>query len=186
VDGSRFWGFSELRRARGSLTIAEQVILGLLEGVMTVLGFIVVVFPLAVWSVPQQGQSANTIFYIVLTVGSVSFVSLIALTWLKSRLFRGRLPHEAPADGPTGYQAYLTWAEAKDKERQAELQLRSMKSSALQDFGVMARVAALLATVFVLLNLSAWAFTNSYYGDQLFLSAEQRWKLLHPDPWNWD
>jgi len=152
---------------------------------MTLLGFIVVIFPLAVWSVPQQGPSANTIFYIVLSVGCVSFFGLIGLTYLKSRLFRDRLPQDAPAGGETGYQAYLTWAESQENARRAERQVRSMKRSALHDFGFMVRVAALLATVFVLLNLGAWAVTSSHYGDTLFLSAEQRWKLLHPDPWDW-
>jgi hypothetical protein len=173
-----------LTHADGSRTIVEQILLGLFEGVVTVLGLIVVVFPLAVWSVPQQGRSATTIYYIVLSVGGGSFIALIALTYLKNLLFPDRSLEDVQADGQTRLEAYLSWSEAQEKARRAERQIRSTKGSALHDLGLMARVASLLATVCVLLYLSAWAFANFYYGDKEFLSADERWRLLYPDPWD--
>ena len=177
-----------MRRASGSLTIAHQITLGLIEGVVTMLGFIVVVFPLALWSVPQQGKSANTIFYIVLAVGCGAFIALIGLAYLKSRLFPDRSSQGAPAGGKPrlqAYQAYQAWMESQEDARRVERQIRSTKGSLLHDLGFMVRIAALLGTVFVLVNLAAWALMVFYYGDPEFLSADERWQLLHPDPWNW-
>ncbi len=152
---------------------------------MTLLGLIVLVFPLALWSVPQHGPLANTAFYIVLSVGIGSVVALIGLGYLKSLLFPDRSPRGTPVGGKARLQAYLTWDQTQADARRVENQLRSVKGSALHNFGYMARIASLLATVFVLLNLATWAFMDFYYGSTEVLSAEARWQLAHPDSWNW-
>jgi hypothetical protein len=178
-------GVSKLRPTGGPPTIANQIILGVFEGVMTLLGLVVIVFPLALWAVPQQGVLANTVFYIVLAIGSGSFVSLLGLVYLKSLLFPERSPRGTPAGGKARLEAYKTWSETQDDARKFRKQIRSIKGGALHDFGYMARIASLLVTVFVLLNLSTWAFMHFYFGSTEVMSAEARWQLLHPDSWNW-
>lgn len=174
-----------MRRTRDSLTTIDQIIIGVIEGVSTILGLIVVVFPLAIWAVPQQGVSATMIYYIVLTIGGVSFVGLIALIYLKGMLYPDRLSQEVAASKETRLQAYLNWSETQEEVRKAKNQLRTMKGSALHDIGFMIRIASLLATVFVLVNLSAWAITVFFLGDPEFITPHERWQLLHPDPWGW-
>ncbi len=174
-----------MKSTGGPRSLAEQMILGAFEGVMTLLGFIVIVFPLALWAVPQHGVLANTVFYIVLSIGSGSFVALLGLVYLKSLLFPERSPRGTAAGGKARLEAYKTWSETQDDARKVEKQLRSVKGGALHDFGYMARIASLLITVFVLLNLSTWAFMHFYYGSTEIMSAEARWQLLHPDSWDW-
>ena len=152
---------------------------------MTLLGLIVIVFPLALWAVPQHGELANTVFYIVLSIGCGSVVALIGLAYFKGLLFPERSPRGTPVGGKARLQAYQTWSQSQEDVRRIEQQLRSIKGSALHDFGYMARIASLLATVFILLNLGTWAFMDFYYGSTDVLSAEARWELLHPDSWNW-
>lgn len=152
---------------------------------MTLLGLVVIVFPLALWAVPQQGVLANTVFYIVLSVGCGSFVALLGLAYFKGRLFPDPSPQGQPEGGKARMQAYLTWAETQEHERRAEKHIRTVEGGALHDLGYMARIASLLATVFVLLNLGTWAFMHFYYGSTEILSAEARWQLLHPDSWGW-
>jgi len=174
-----------LRRTSGSLTIADQLTLGMIEGFMTLLGLIVLVFPLALWAVPQHGPFANTVFYIVLSVGCGSLIVLIGLGYLKSFLVPDRSPQDIPMGGKARLQAYQTWAQSQEDARRVENQLRSIKGGALHNLGYMIRIASLLGTVFVLLNLGTWAFMDFYYGSTEVLSAEARWKLLHPDSWGW-
>jgi hypothetical protein len=171
------------------LTLLNLVAIGMIEGVITILGFIVIIFPLALWAVPQHGVLANTVFYIVLSVGCGSFVSLIGLVYLKSRLFPGHSPQGMPTDEAgvveDRMQAYLTWSQTQEDARKVERQLRTMKGSALHNLGYMTRIASLLATVVTLLYLGTWAFMDFYYGSTEVLSAEARWELLHPDNWGW-
>ena len=152
---------------------------------MTLFGLIVIIFPLALWAVPQHGLLANTVFYIVLSVGCGSIIALIGLGYLKSLLFPDRSAPGAPVGGKARLQAYLTWAQSQEDARRVEKQLRSIKGGALHNFGYMVRIASLLGTVFILLNLATWAFMDSYYGSTEILSAEARWQLLHPDHWGW-
>ena len=51
-------GDFRLRRTNEPLTIANQMARGLYEGVMTLLGLIVVITPLAIWTVPFGGPFA--------------------------------------------------------------------------------------------------------------------------------
>ena len=152
---------------------------------MTLMGLIVLVFPLALWSVPQHGPLANTAFYIVLSVGSGALVILVGLAYLKTLLFPDRAPRGMPGGGKARMEAYLTWSQTQEDARKGEQQLRSLKGGALHNFGYMLRIASFLATVFVLLNLGTWAFMDFYYGSTKVLSAEERWELLHPDSWGW-
>lgn len=176
-----------MRRISGSLTIADQITLGLIEGVQTLLGFIVIVFPLALWAVPQHGILANTIFYIVLSTGCGSFIAYIGLAFLKSYL----LPDHSPdgmvrehVGGKARMQAYLTWDKSQEDAYKIEKQLRSVKASALHDFGYMVRIASFLSTVVVILFLGTWAFMDFVYGSSEVLSAEERYQLYKGD-WGW-
>ena len=174
-----------MRRTGGPLTIADQITLGMIEGVMTLLGIAVLVFPLALWSVPQHGLLANTIFYIVLSVGCGSFFGIIGLAYLKGFLFPELSPRGTPTGGKARLQAYVNWAQSQDDVRRVERQIRSIKGGLMHDVGYMVRIASLLATIFVLVNLATWASLEYYYGSTKILSSEERYELLHPDPWGW-
>mgnify|MGYP007046922565 CR=1 FL=1 len=174
-----------MRPANGLRTIIAQLVLGLIEGIMTLMGLIVLVFPLALWSVPQQGELANTAFYIVLSLGGGAIIVLIGLAYLKGKLFPDRAPPCAPAGGKARMDAYLTWSESQADARRVATQIRSMKGGALHNFAYMSRIVALLGTVVVSLYLGAWLFMDFVYGSTEVLSAEARWLLLHPDSWNW-
>jgi hypothetical protein len=174
-----------MRHARGSLTIVDQLTLGLIEGVMTLLGLAVLIFPLALWAVPQHGPMANTVFYIVLSIGCGSFFAIIGMAYLKGLLFPDPSPRGTPAGGKARLQAYITWSQSQDDVRRVERQLRSIKGGLLHDLGYMVRIASLLVTFFVLINLAMWAFMDFYYGSTEIMSSEARYELLHPDPWGW-
>ena len=174
-----------MRRATGSHTIVDQLVIGLIEGIMTVFGLIVLVFPLALWAVPQHGALANTVFYIVLLAGGGSLISLIALAYLKGLLFPSRLDQDAPMGGKARLEAYKAWGQTQDDARRVEKQIRSMKGGGLHNFGYMVRIATLLSTVVASLYLGTWAFMDFYYGSTEVLSADARWELLHPDAWEW-
>ncbi len=174
-----------MRRTRGSRTIADQLALGVIEGTMTLFGIAVLIFPLALWAVPQHGPLANTIFYIVLSIGCGSFFAVIGLAYLKGLLFPDASPRGTPTGGKARLQAYITWSQSQDDVRRVEKQLKSIKGGLLHDLGYMVRVASLLVTVAVLLNLATWAFMDFYYGSTKILSREARYELLHPDPWGW-
>ncbi|MBC8240474.1 MAG: hypothetical protein ISR50_04550 [Alphaproteobacteria bacterium] len=174
-----------MRPANGLRTIVAQLALGLIEGIMTLMGLIVLVFPLALWSVPQQGIHANTIFYIVMSLGGGAIIVLIGLAYVKGLLFPDRSPPGTAAGGKARMEAYLTWSESQADARKVETQLRSMKGGALHNFAYMSRIVALLGTVVVSIYLGAWASMDFIYGSTEVLSAEARWLLLHPDSWNW-
>jgi hypothetical protein len=178
-------GVANLRPLNGQRTIADQLTLGLIEGVMTLAGLVVLVFPLALWAVPQHGPLANTIFYIVLSIGGGSFFAVIGLAYLKGWLFPDPSPRDTPVGGKARLQAYLTWSQSQADVRRVEKQLRSVKGGALHDFGYMVRIAALLSTIFVLSNLAAWAYMDFTHGSTKIISAAERYQLLHPDPWGW-
>ena len=176
-------------KANKNLSLLTQLAIGLVEGIMTILGLIVIIFPLALWAVPQHGVLANTVFYIVIAVGSGSFVALIALVYFKSLLFpdlspRGKGDEEA-GGSKDRMQAYLSWSQTQEDALKVERQLRSMKGSALHNFGYMVRIATLLITVVTVIYLSSWALMDFLVGSTEVISAEERWKLLHPDNWDW-
>ena len=117
-------GVSKLKRTPGPRSITDQLALGLIEGVLTVLGLIVLVFPLALWAVPQHGPLANTVFYIVLSIGSGSLTGLIALAYLKSILFPRQSSDAAPMSGKARLQAYQNWEQTKGQKTTALPQRR--------------------------------------------------------------
>ncbi len=163
---------------------------GLFEGVMTVLGLIVVITPLAIWTVPFGGVFANTAFYIVLSVGCGSFIAIIILTRLKGLLFPDHSPHGTPdehaATPEDRLQAYLNWEQSQDEIRRAEKQLRSIKGSALHNFGYMVRIATLLGTIVASVFVGGWAFMDFYYGSTEILSEQERYNLIKKDlNWSW-
>ncbi|MBT3536003.1 MAG: hypothetical protein HN478_19125 [Rhodospirillaceae bacterium] len=174
-----------MRDSSGSRTIPDLIALGLIEGVMTMAGFIVIIFPLALWAVPQQGALANSVFYVVLVIGLGALVTLIGLAYFKGLLFPAPAPQGGPKGGKARLLAYQTWSQSQDELRKVENQFRAMKGGALYNFTFMIRIAAFLITVYVLLNIAAWAFMDFNFGSTEILSAEERWRRLHPDHWNW-
>lgn len=183
-------GDSRLRRTNEPLTIANQMSRGLFEGVMTLLGLIVVITPLAIWTVPFGGPFANTAFYIVLSVGGGSFIALIILAHFKGLLFPDHSHHGTPnehAGAPKDrLQAYLTWERSQDDARRVEKQLRTTKGSALHNFGYMVRIATLLGTLVAAVFLGGWAFMDFYYGSTEVLSEQARYNLIKKDlNWSW-
>ena len=178
-------GVSKLKRTPGPRSITDQLALGLIEGVLTVLGLIVLVFPLALWAVPQHGPLANTVFYIVLSIGSGSLTGLIALAYLKSILFPRQSSDAAPMSGKARLQAYQNWEQTQEDAQRVKRQLRSLKGGALHNLGYMARIATLIATVVSCLYLGTWAMMDFYYGSTEIMSSEARYQLIHPDSWDW-
>ena len=109
-------------RTNGSRTITDQLILGLIDGVMTLLGMFVVVTPLALWAVPMGGIFANTAFYIVLSVFFASIIIFIGMSYLKGLLFPDFSSQNKSYDAAAGkarMQAYLTWQQTQDDARRA-------------------------------------------------------------------
>ena len=86
------------------------------------MGFIVLVFPLALWAVPQHGVLANTVFYIVLSIGGSALASLMALVYVKGRLFPDPALKDAPKGGKARLLAYKSWAESQDDTQRVKKQ----------------------------------------------------------------
>ena len=51
-----------------------KLIFGLIEGVLTLVGFIAVITPLALWTVPQVDDFSVIIYYIVFSIGVAAFL----------------------------------------------------------------------------------------------------------------
>ena len=183
-------GDFRLRRTNEPLTIANQMARGLYEGVMTLLGLLVVITPLAIWTVPFGGPFANTAFYIVLSVGCGSFIAFIILAYLKGLLFPDHSPHGTP-DKNAGVhkdrlEAFLTWERSQDDARRVEQQLRTIEGSSWHNFAYMARIATLLGTIVLSVFLGGWAFMHFYYGSTEVLSEQARYNLIKKDlNWSW-
>ena len=176
-------------RTNGSRTITDQLILGLIDGVMTLLGMFVVVTPLALWAVPMGGIFANTAFYIVLSVFFASIIIFIGMSYLKGLLFPDFSSQNKSYDAAAGkarMQAYLTWQQTQDDARRAEKQMRATKGGLLHNFGYMVRIASLLITIVGCIFVSSWAFMHFYFGSTEILSEQERYNIIKKElNWKW-
>ncbi|MBT3331187.1 MAG: response regulator [Rhodospirillaceae bacterium] len=138
------------------ITIAKLTF-GLLEGVLTLVGFIAVITPLILWAVPQVGDFSITVYYYVVSIGVGAFVAVVGLTFLQHRLFPDSAPDGEFRDFQTLRQLRLDWEEAQEEKLRAGKGRQLVKGYARRDIGYMAGIAGLLAMGFVVVFLPAGA-----------------------------
>lgn len=130
---------------------------GLLEGLLTFVGFIAVITPLILWSVPQSGDFAITAYVYVVSGGVGAFLAVVGLTKLQHRLYPDSAPEGEVRDFETLRQLRLDWEVEQDAKLRAGYGRLTVKGFARRDLGYMAIIASFLALVFVVFFLPAAA-----------------------------
>ncbi len=138
-----------------------RMIFGLLEAVLTLVGFIAVVTPLALWAVPQVGDFSITVYYYVVSIGVAAFVAVVALSLTKERLFPEESEGGEVRDLATLRQMRIDWEEAQEEKLRASRSRLTVKGYALRDIGYMAGIAASLTMAFVVIFLPAGTVLES-------------------------
>lgn len=138
-----------------------KLIFGLIEGVLTLVGFIAVITPLALWTVPQVGDFSVIIYYIVFSIGVAAFLAVIVLSRLQNRLFPDNSMGGEVRDLKTLRQMRIDWELAQEEKLRAGRSRQTVKGYALRDIRFMAGIASLLTLIFVLFFLPAGAILES-------------------------
>ncbi len=132
-----------------------KIIFDLIEAVLTLVGFIAVITPLALWAVPQVGDFSVVVYYYVVSIGVGAFLAVVALSRLQDRLFPEHSKGGEVRDLKTLRQMRVDWEEAQEEKLRAGRSRQTVKGYALRDIGYMAGIAGSLTLAFVLIFLPA-------------------------------
>lgn len=138
-----------------------KLIFGLIEGVLTLVGFIAVITPLAMWAVPQVGDFSILVYYFVFLIGVGAFLAVLVLSRLQNRLFPDSSTGGEVRDLKSLRQLRIDWEQAQEEKLRAGRVRQTVKGYALRDLRFIAGIASLLTLAFLLIFLPAGTILES-------------------------
>ncbi|MBT4042209.1 MAG: hypothetical protein HOK21_06695 [Rhodospirillaceae bacterium] len=137
----------------------SRLTLGFIEAGLTLAGIIAAVTPLVLWtawSIP--------VFYIVLSVGSASFLVFIALAKLRGMILQDSGPDTNSIGRDNLSQRRIDWEQKQEDDREVRTRQRSIKGDARRELGFMAGVSSSLFLGAIVLFVAVWALLDYRYG----------------------
>jgi len=136
----------------------QKLVLGLIEGGLTLSGVTAAITPLALWV-----SWSEFVFYLILVVGCGAFLVFIGLARLRGWL----VPEYGPDGSVVGIESLrrrrIDWEQLQEDDREVRQRQRSIKGDARREFGYMMRITSMLILVAALLFLAVWAIMDFRY-----------------------
>lgn len=136
----------------------QKLVLGLIEGGLTLSGITAAITPLALWV-----SWSEFVFYLIMVVGCGAFLVFVGLARLRGFL----VPEYGPEGGVVGIESLrrrrIDWEQLQEDDREVRQRQRSIKGDARREFGYMVRITSMLILVAALLFLAVWAIMEFRY-----------------------